>query len=135
MRSRIRGGNINAHTSETRYTPLHIAVKFGQSEAVRQLIAAGANIDSEDVLGQTPLGLACCYEIGTGIPRQLLDAGADKEHVDKYSWEPIFWAASKGYYDVVKLLVDRGARKNDKDKRGERPLNVASDQRIRNLLN
>lgn len=135
MKSRIRGGNVDARASETRYTPLHVAVKFGQSEAVRQLIAARADVDRTDVLGQTPLGLACCYEVGTGIPRQLLDAGADMEIVDKYSWKPIFWAASKGYYDVVLLLVERGARKNDKDKRGQRPADVASNQRIRNLLN
>jgi ankyrin repeat protein len=134
MRSRIRSGNIDAHTSETKYTPLHIAVKFGQSVAVRQLIAARARIDSQDVLGQTPLSLACCYDIGTDIPRQLLDAEAAMEHVDRYSWRPIFWAASKGYYDVVKLLVDRGARTNDRDKRGKRPYDVASNQPIRDLL-
>lgn len=135
MRSRIQSGNIDAHTSTTQYTPLHIAVKFGQSEAVRQLIAARARIDSRDVLGQTPLSLACCYDIGTDILKQLLDAEADIEHVDRYSWKPIFWAASKGYYDVVKLLVYRGARKNDKDKRGQTPSDVASNQQIRALLN
>lgn len=134
MSSRIRSGNIDAHTSETKYTPLHIAVKFGQSVAVHQLIAARARIDSQDVLGQTPLSLACCYDIGTDIPRQLLDAEAAMEHVDRYSWRPIFWAASKGYYDVVKLLVDRGARTNDRDKRGKRPYDVASNQPIRDLL-
>lgn len=135
MSSRIRTGNIDAHTSETQYTALHVAVKFGQTEGVRQLILARARIDSQDVLGQTPLSLACCYDIGIDIPRQLLDAEANMEHVDKYSWKPIFWAASKGYYDVVKLLVDRGARKNDKDKRGNRPRDVASNPQIQALLN
>jgi ankyrin repeat protein len=135
MSSRIQTGNIDAHASETQYTPLHVAVKFGQSEAVRQLIAARARIDSQDVLGQTPLSVACCYDIGTDIPRQLLDAETNMEHVDKYSWKPIFWAASKGYLNVVKLLIDRGARKNDKDKRGQRPRDVTSNQQIRDLLN
>lgn len=134
IRSRIQSGNIDAHTSTTRYTPLHIAVKFDQIEAVKQLIAARARIDSPDVLGQSPLSLGCCYQIDIYILRQLLDAEADTEHVDKYSWKPIFWAAYKGYYDVVKLLIDRGARKNDKDKRGRRPCDVAATQQIRALL-
>jgi len=134
MSSRIRSGDIDAHTSETKYTPLHIAVKFGQAEAVRQLIAARARIDSRDVLGQTALSLSCCYDVGNDIPKQLLDAEANIEHVDRYSWTPLFWASSKGYYSLCKLLVARGANKNARDKRGQRPYDVTSKAQIRDIL-
>ena len=134
MSSRIRSGNIDAHTSTTGYTPLHIAAKFGQGEAVRQLLVARARVDLRDVLGQTPLALACCYNVGTDIPRQLLQAEADPDHQDKYTWTPLFWAAYRGFYDVVKLLVDQGADKNAKDKRWKRPYDWASTQQIKTLL-
>jgi len=135
MSQKIRSaGNINARGTTTQYTALHVAVKFDQLEAVKQLISAGADVNPSDILGQTPLGLACCYDVGTEIPRRLLDAGATIDHVDRYSWTPLFWAARKGYYDVVKLLLSRGANKHAKDKRGQKPIDIASGLAVRDIL-
>lgn len=55
---------------------LHAAVKRNDPAAVQQLIATGANIDSRDENGLTPLMLACMNLQEQNI-RLLVRAGAD----------------------------------------------------------
>ncbi|MDX2178697.1 MAG: ankyrin repeat domain-containing protein [Bryobacteraceae bacterium] len=52
--------------------PLHRAAAFGDEEAVRMLLAAGARVDARDAFGDTPLGWASWYERPVSLLRLLL---------------------------------------------------------------
>ena len=64
------------------------------------------------------------------IVRQLLDSGhdvneqeAEDQAHNKYA--PIHWAAHKGHLEMVRLLIERGARLDMKDKHGNTPKQLA----------
>lgn len=86
--------------------PFVTACRKGYVEIVRELIAAGANVNAGfDCL---PLHTAA----GKGhleIVRLLLEAGADVEGHEEDAWTALMSASSKGHLKVVKLLVEAGA--------------------------
>jgi uncharacterized protein len=66
------------------FTPLHLAVFGGQEEAVRVLIAHGADVDAVSTASfaqVTPLGTAA-FVRSLPLARLLLDAGADPAACD-----------------------------------------------------
>ncbi|GAB1196290.1 hypothetical protein APSETT444_005559 [Aspergillus pseudonomiae] len=77
-------------------------------EIVQLLADRGANLESVDNLGRTPLSYAAenGYE---AVVKLLVDRGANLESVDNLGRTPLSYAAENGYEAVVKLLVDRGA--------------------------
>lgn len=52
-------------------TPLHRAAAFGEAEAIRLLIAAGAKIDARDAHGDTPLSWASWHRRAPEVLRLL----------------------------------------------------------------
>ena len=52
-------------------TPLHRAAAFGIEETITILIDAGAQLDAEDMNGDTPLSWASWYQRSTAILRKL----------------------------------------------------------------
>lgn len=64
-------------------TPLHRAAAFGDEEAIRMLLEAGAVIDAEDMNGETPLSWASWYLRPAPILR-LLCYGEHRVHA-KYT--------------------------------------------------
>ncbi len=74
------GASPDVRDSDDALTPLMIAARQGDADAVRQLLAAGADVDARDELERTALLWACGR--GTGrydleSIRLLLEAGAD----------------------------------------------------------
>jgi len=110
----------------------HAAVLHGEFDAIERLLQRGATLDLptaaatgrvDDVrrllpaagaLGrQRALGLAAQHG-RTGVVRLLLDAGADPNRYNPPGGHshatPLHQAALDGHEDVVRLLVERGAR-------------------------
>ena len=58
-------------------TPLHKAVRSKQLEIVQYLIDSGAEVNTLDVLGRTPLAAAMDEEAGDEIIKLLQDSGAE----------------------------------------------------------
>jgi ankyrin repeat protein len=92
---------------------LHLAASGGHLDAVRSLLAHGADPDARDGADNaSPLHLAA----GGGhveVARALLDAGADVHGAgDVHLADVIGWATSLGELrrDVLELLLSRGAR-------------------------
>ena len=90
------------------------------------LIQAGAEVDTKDLQGNTPLFKAASYG-HTECVELLLNAGANPNVRNKYNTICIQYAALQGHSDVVKLLLQHGADVNAKSERNEAfPLIAAS---------
>jgi ankyrin repeat protein len=109
---------------------LHEAVRAGQVARVRELIAAGADINERDGYGATPLMNAA--HIGNAeMVRALVAAGAEVNAVDELGWNAIHKAVynselDRGFAEVVDVLAKAGCDVNAKIGYGIRPLMLAA---------
>src|SRR3954447_14994114 len=104
---------------------LQTAVLAGNAEAVRTLIAAGADVNEQGDLG-TPLHAAVLKDDAT-ISSILLDHGARIEATSEpYEMRPLHVAASYGSPAVAALLLERGAEVDPKELSRRTPLMLAA---------
>jgi len=82
------GSDLNQTEPVAGNTPLMLAVVFGNREAVRLLIEAGADINIRSKSGSTALHLAC-FHGRPEIAKWLLDSGADRTTKNTYGATPI----------------------------------------------
>ena len=70
------------------------------------------------------------------VVRYLLSQGAtpDIAYPQAGNETPLHVAASKGYHDIAKLLIDSGARIDAKNSKGAKPIDKATDEATRALL-
>ena len=100
---------------------LFAAADAGNIEAVKQAIAAGADVNTKDESLRTPLHWAA--EGGHKEVAVLLIAkGADVNAKDSRGWTPLHLTATK---EIVELLIAKGADVNAKDDDGDTPLDGA----------
>jgi len=76
------GSDLNEPDPNSGSTPLITAVTFDKREAVRLLIAGGADLNRQNREGSTPLHTAS-FLCRTEIVEMLLNAGANKEVMNK----------------------------------------------------
>lgn len=100
---------------------LHMAACVGDSARVRSLLEQGANVDTKDELGWTPLYWAA----STGqaeVAELLITKGADIQAKTNDEGTPLHQASTCGSEELVKLLISNKADVNAKDKNGKTPL-------------
>ncbi len=89
-------------------TALHLAVRAGNGETVRKLLASGANARAANRYGVTPLQLAAVNG-DAAIAKQLLASGADPNAVLPEGETVLMTAARTGVPDVLRILIEAGA--------------------------
>ncbi|MCU1262926.1 MAG: Ankyrin [Bryobacterales bacterium] len=99
-------GEVNA-TGDRETTPLLYASAYGSVEAIKILLAAGADANAKNAFGATPL-MWCVTE--PAKVRLLLDHGAAVNVKSKTGRTPLILAAlHNGSDDVVDMLLAKGA--------------------------
>ncbi|KAH9054885.1 ankyrin repeat-containing domain protein [Lactarius vividus] len=111
--------------------PLLAALGRKHIRAAEILLEHGANVNSLDDEGKTPL-----YSLfdDTGrddddiliIPRLLLKHGADVNTQMANKWTPLHAAAFRGMPEVVQILLDHGANTSMENDQGETALHLMS---------
>ncbi|MDR7128891.1 ankyrin repeat protein [Algoriphagus sp. 4150] len=97
---------------------LHTAVITGDTEAVKQHIAAGSDLNERDPFGgSSPLITAAVFG-KNDMAVLLLDAGADINFQNNDGSTALISAAFFGRPELVRLLLDRNADKTIKNKYG-----------------
>ncbi|MHC4752085.1 MAG: ankyrin repeat domain-containing protein [Planctomycetota bacterium] len=110
-------------------TALMSEASKGRIEAVKLLLEAGANISAKDDTGQTALHrmMDVSYRPSKDMTELLLARGADVNLKDKEGRTPLHLAAESADRDIVKFLLDKGAKVNAKDdESGFTPLHHAA---------
>lgn len=88
---------------------LFVAVREGDAETVRALIAQGADVNRKLPGDGTPL-IEAARQGRLDLVDQLLAAGADPNLALSRDGNPLIVAAARGHLDIVKRLVGAGAR-------------------------
>jgi hypothetical protein len=100
------------------------AVQFGDLDAVKEALEAGADVNARDIYGSTLLHIAayCCQ---IEIAEFLIEAGADVNARDDEGDTPLHEAAHYGHIEMVALLLDKGADMNARNNYAATPLQDA----------
>jgi ankyrin repeat protein len=108
---RTRFGERQRPGSRGAPPPLDVAVRQGEGEIVRRLLAKRASITAADDYTLTPLEHA--IDIGdAAIVRSLLECGADGRGMSKHGFPLLFAPAVRDNGEVVALLLGAGADVN-----------------------
>ncbi|KAG8184302.1 hypothetical protein JTE90_008987 [Oedothorax gibbosus] len=107
------GAEINSRTgSKLGISPLMLAAMNGHVQAVKLLLDMGSDINAQiETNRNTALTLAC-FQGRNEVVGLLLDRKANVEHRAKTGLTPLMEAASGGYVEVGKVLIDKGADVN-----------------------
>lgn len=97
---------------------LHQAAKKGDANAALEFIAKGANVNSTDFVGRTPLMWFARYG-NTETAQILLDKGADPNVVDYAGKTALTHAALANKVETVRLLISNRADVKIKNMYGE----------------
>jgi ankyrin repeat protein len=96
------------------YTPLHWAVRKGNTKIARLLLKKGAKADLLIAAGLDD----------TGLVKRLLSAGASVNRADGLRHTPLHWAAEGACLDTVGLLIAEGANVNALNGEHQNPLHM-----------
>ena len=106
-------------------SPLAKAATQGNLGDLRDQLDSGADIDSRDALGRTPLHIAAFY----GWPKTtelLVSRGADVNARDRVGMTPLHAAVISGGRAEVELLLRRGADITARSEAGQTALHLSA---------
>lgn len=119
-------------------TPVALAAEVNNLDAIKTLVAGGADPNIPTAKGTTPLILAS--GAGTDVQRArgveergiavetakyLVEHGADVNAVGQFGWTALHSASYQGLNDVIEFLVSKGAKLDVKDELGQTPLSIS----------
>ncbi|KAF4766048.1 hypothetical protein HAV15_010340 [Penicillium sp. str.  len=100
--------NLIRQANDMGATGLHLASEYGHEEIAEALCKAGADVNSTDTDGETPLIRAAAggYK---ALVLMLLEEGSSIQAQGRRYGTALHGAALHGHLDVVEILLDRGA--------------------------
>ncbi|XP_014284779.1 poly [ADP-ribose] polymerase tankyrase isoform X1 [Halyomorpha halys] len=126
--------NINCRDTHGRNsTPLHLAAGYNNVEVAEFLLENGADVNAQDKGGLIPLHNASSYG-HLDIAALLIKYNTVVNATDKWGFTPLHEAAQKGRTQLSALLLAHGADPMLKNQEGQCPLEVASGEDVRCLL-
>ncbi|XP_025405270.1 receptor-interacting serine/threonine-protein kinase 4-like, partial [Sipha flava] len=85
------------------------AVKQSNFNKVKEYIDKGADVNTKDNRGKTPLHIAAKRDL-LGIAKLLLDKGANvNAQENRFGRTSLHLAAEEGHLDIIKYLIEKGA--------------------------
>jgi ankyrin repeat protein len=129
------GGNLRVDDADHSYnTPLIYAIRLGDLDAVKILLSHGADPNSQNIYGDTPLHSVFWNKSSESITEELLCYGADLRRKNDIGHTPLHSAAMNGLVGVARILVLNGASVDCQSFSGATPLMLAVQQDCPALL-
>ncbi|WP_375138233.1 ankyrin repeat domain-containing protein [Wolbachia pipientis] len=94
----------------------------------------GIDVNATNQQKETPLHWAAEKGHKEVVEALLQVKGIDVNATNQQKETPLHWAAEKGHKEVVEALLDKGANVDAEDENGDTPLDLATTQDIRTLL-
>lgn len=107
----MQGANLNGSHSWCGWNSLHQAAFRGFSDIMKVLLVNGADRESQDDFGITPLFVAAQYGKAECL-KMLAEYGANVNCQASDDATPLFIAAQEGHLECVELLLSNGADPN-----------------------
>ena len=103
------------------------AAALNTEQFAQQLLEAGADVNTRDKLGLSPLLVACgkTTQGYRSIAEALIKKGAMINVRDTLGFTPLLLALTGGNLDLAKLLIERGADLTVSTRKGESALSLA----------
>jgi len=126
--------NINCRDTQGRNsTPLHLAAGYNHVEVAEFLLESGADVNAQDKGGLIPLHNASSYG-HVDIAALLIKYKADVNATDRWLFTPLHEAAQKGRTQLCALLLTHGADSQLKNQEHQTPLDLATAEDVKVLL-
>lgn len=104
-----KGGDIEAQSERTKDTPLSLACSGGRQEVTEFFFVCLPLYNCCFVICALTVGLLYLQ-----VVELLLLRGANKEHRNVSDYTPLSLAASGGYVNIIKILLNAGAEINSR---------------------
>jgi hypothetical protein len=126
------GVAVDTRDDEIGATALLYACEKGDRDIIELLIARGANVNTQSAIGRrTPLHTAATPEIA----KLLIEKGANVNVKGVGSITPLHIAVARGQFEMVELLLSKGAEPNVLTYEGRSPLDYArGNKKMEGLL-
>src|SRR5689334_9880496 len=121
----------NVRDKESHTTALEYAVRNGNEDIVRVLLAAKADVNEKDDFGQTAL-MMLSDSVTSEIVWDLINAGAKVNTRDKDGDTALISAAEVNNVDALKALIEAGAKVNAANSAGDTALMKAASNGLVN---
>ena len=106
--------------------PIHDAAKSGDVAMVKQLLAAGTDVNEKDAAFNTALHLAS-DNARLEVIRVLIENGSDINAGNLTDRTPLHNAVWERHANVVQILIEKGADVNKLNEVGWSPLDATAD--------
>ena len=110
--------DLNVLEPSRESTPLITAAALGKTEAAKILIAAGADLNYQNIDGSTALHTSAAFGKNE-MAEILINAGADLNIKNNDGSTPLHTAAFLCRMEIVNALLEKGADKTVKNKTGK----------------
>jgi ankyrin repeat protein len=115
---RVLGQIVTLRNAPDGLSLVAVACNLGHSQIAEELVASGALIDGAALL-------AAAHNGSVRVAEALLARGLDPDLADSDGQTPLMVAAKGDHDNVVRLLLESGARADKKDARGRTALHWA----------